>query len=69
MSKIEGGLLVARTLAEEGITDVSVLCGGHINPILHGCKELGIKVIDTWHEAAVVHDFRILKECRLPSRP
>ena len=55
MSKVEGGLLIARALAEEGITHVTGLCGGHIAPILHGCKELGIRVVDTRHEAAAVH--------------
>ena len=55
MSKVEGGLLFARALAAEGITHVTEVSGGHIAPILHGCKELGVKVIDTRHEAAAVH--------------
>ena len=55
MSKVEGGLLVTRALAAEGIGHVTEVCGGHIAPILHGCKELGIKEIDTRHEEAAVH--------------
>ena len=55
MSKVEGGLLVARALAEEGITHITALCGGHTSPILRGCQQLGIRVIDTRHEEAAVH--------------
>ena len=55
MGKVDGGLLVARALAAEGIEHVATLCGGHINTILYGCRQVGIRVIDTRHEEAAVH--------------
>jgi len=51
---MDGGLLVAKTLASQGVTTLFTLCGGHIAPILIGCKRLGIKVIDTRHEVNTV---------------
>ena len=55
MAKVDGGLLVARALAAEGIEYVATLCGGHINRILYGCRRLGIRILDTRHEEAAVH--------------
>ncbi len=51
---MDGGLLVAQTLASQDVTALFTLCGGHIAPILVGCKRLGIKVIDTRHEVNAV---------------
>ena len=55
MGKVDGGYLVARALAAEGVEYIATLCGGHINTILHGCSRLGMRVIDTRHEEAAVH--------------
>ncbi len=49
-----GGLIVAETLREQGVEQLFTLCGGHISPILSGCRELGIGVWDTRHEASAV---------------
>jgi len=34
------------------VKQIFTLCGGHISPILVGCKRLGIRVIDTRDEAS-----------------
>ena len=49
-----GGFIVAETLREYGVKQIYTLCGGHISPILSGCKQLGIKVWDARHEASAV---------------
>jgi acetolactate synthase-1/2/3 large subunit len=51
---MHGGLLVAHTLASQGVQTLFTLCGGHIAPILLGCKHCGIRVIDTRHEVNAV---------------
>ncbi len=51
---MDGGLLVAKTLASQGVTTLFTLCGGHIAPILIGCKNVGIRVVDTRHEVNAV---------------
>jgi acetolactate synthase-1/2/3 large subunit len=38
----------------QGTRWLFTLCGGHISPILVGCKQRGIRVIDTRHEATAV---------------
>ena len=43
--KITGGHMLARAMAEKGITKVFALCGGFINPIFIGCQDHGIEVI------------------------
>lgn len=54
MAEIDGGRLVAKVLKQEGVEYLFVLCGGHIDPILQGCKDEGIRVIGTRHEQAAV---------------
>jgi acetolactate synthase-1/2/3 large subunit len=54
MSDINGGKVVARMLREEGVEYLFTLCGGHIDPILQGCLDEGIRVIDTRHEQAAI---------------
>ena len=49
-----GGQIVAQVLKAHGVKFLFTLCGGHISPILIGCKQLGIRVIDTRHEATAV---------------
>lgn len=50
-SSRHGGELVAAALHAHGIRHVFTLVGGHISPILVGCEKVGIRVIDTRHEA------------------
>jgi acetolactate synthase-like protein len=49
-----GGDLVADVLRAHGVRFLFTLCGGHISPILTGCKRVGIRVVDTRHEATAV---------------
>ncbi|MGE5603524.1 MAG: thiamine pyrophosphate-binding protein [Nitrososphaerales archaeon] len=62
-----GGELLARVLAAQGAEYLFTLCGGHISPILVGCKAQGIRVIDTRHEATAV--FAADAMARLTGRP
>lgn len=52
MEKIDGGRLFAKALKKEGVERVFTLSGGHIMPILYGCREEGIRVIDVRHECS-----------------
>jgi len=52
MAKVDGGTLLARMLAAEGVKYVFSISGGSINPLYRSCEELGIRVIHTRHEAA-----------------
>ena len=52
MEKIDGGRLFAKALKKEGVECVFTLSGGHIMPILYGCREEGIRVIDVRHECS-----------------
>ncbi len=52
---IDGGHLVAKALAHEGVKAVFTLCGGHIAPIYEGCLREGIRVVDCRHEQAAGH--------------
>src|SRR5216684_539801 len=49
-----GGNLIAETLQQHGVRFVFTLCGGHISPILVGCKQRGLRVIDVRDEATTV---------------
>ena len=51
---MDGGQLIARAVAAQGVRFVFTLCGGHISPILSGCKALGLRVIDVRHEVNAV---------------
>lgn len=51
---MHGGNLIAEVLKAHGVQFLFTLCGGHISPILVGCKQGGIRVIDVRHEAAAV---------------
>lgn len=50
-----GGQLVAHALKREGVSRLFTLCGGHILPVLDGCLDEQIQVIDARHEEAVAH--------------
>jgi acetolactate synthase-like protein len=51
---VHGGDRVAAVLRAQGVEFLFTLCGGHISPILTGCRAAGIRVIDTRHEVTAV---------------
>jgi len=51
---LNGGEIVAKVLKEQKVKFLFTLCGGHISPIVIGSKNIGIRVIDTRHEANAV---------------
>ncbi|MDZ7345145.1 MAG: thiamine pyrophosphate-binding protein, partial [candidate division KSB1 bacterium] len=51
---MHGGDLIAAALRAHGVEFLFTLCGGHISPILVGCKNRGLRVIDVRHEATAV---------------
>ncbi|MGZ8694508.1 MAG: thiamine pyrophosphate-binding protein [Gaiellaceae bacterium] len=53
--RLSAGRLVARALAAEGIDTIFTLCGGHVMPIYEGCRQEGVRVLDTRHEQAAAH--------------
>jgi acetolactate synthase-1/2/3 large subunit len=55
MAQIHGGQIVARALKAEGVDVVFTLTGGHIVPILDGCVQEGIRVVDVRHEQTAAH--------------
>ncbi|MBK9712148.1 MAG: thiamine pyrophosphate-binding protein [Kouleothrix sp.] len=64
---MHGGDLISSVLAAQGTQFLFTLCGGHISPILVGCKQRGIRVVDTRHEATAV--FAADAVARLTGRP
>lgn len=54
MSPRHGGESVAEVLRAHGIKYVFTLVGGHISPILVACEKVGIRIVDTRHEATAV---------------
>ena len=55
MAQIHGGQIVARALRNEGVDTIFTLTGGHIVPILDGCVQEGIRVVDVRHEQTAAH--------------
>ncbi len=55
MAKIHGGTIIARALRAEGVDTIFALTGGHIVPILDGCVQEGIRIVDVRHEQAAAH--------------
>ena len=47
--------LFGETLAELGVRHLYTLSGSHINPLLGGCEDAGLRIIDTRHEATAGH--------------
>lgn len=62
-----GGRYIAEVLKTHGIDALFTLCGGHISPILVGCKKEGLKVIDVRDEATAV--FAADAYARLSGKP
>lgn len=55
MTRLDGGELLARTLAKAGVREVFALHGGHLESFLQGCVHNNIRLTDTRHEAAAGH--------------
>jgi acetolactate synthase I/II/III large subunit len=55
MAYIHAGRIAARALANEGVTHLFTLCGGHIQSIYDGCLDEGIRVVDFRHEQSAAH--------------
>lgn len=49
-----GGDMIADILKSHGVDLLFTLCGGHISPILVGCRKAGIRVIDVRDEVNAV---------------
>lgn len=49
-----GGELVAEVLKAHGVRFLFALAGGHISPVLVASEKVGIRVVDTRHEATAV---------------
>uniref|UniRef100_A0A665UMQ1 2-hydroxyacyl-CoA lyase 2 n=1 Tax=Echeneis naucrates TaxID=173247 RepID=A0A665UMQ1_ECHNA len=54
ISPRHGGESVAEVLRAHGVKYVFTLVGGHISPILVACEKMGIRIVDTRHEATAV---------------
>ncbi len=55
MGLINGGALFGKALANEGVEKAFTLVGGHIMPILHGMRRVGIEITDMRHECAAMY--------------
>lgn len=51
MTRINGGEVLARTLAALGVSEAFALHGGHLDAFLVACAQAGIRLTDTRHEA------------------
>jgi acetolactate synthase-1/2/3 large subunit len=52
---VTGGELLARALSDAHIRDVFTLHGGHLDAFLVACRDNGIRLTDTRHEASAGH--------------
>src|SRR2546421_2030467 len=68
--RVQGGRLVARAIAAEGVDTIFTLSGGHVMPIYEGCRHEGVRVLDVRHEQAAAHAAeawgRIDRSCGVP---
>jgi len=55
MSNVDGGALVGKALANEGVEKAFVLCGGHIMPAFYGMRNAGIEIVDMRHECSALY--------------
>lgn len=51
MGRINGGVVLARSLAAQGVQEVFALHGGHLDSFLIACAGAGVRLTDTRHEA------------------
>src|SRR3954454_4903186 len=49
--RLHGGRLIARRLKAHGVSRLFTLSGGHLFSIYEGCRDEGIEIVDTRHEA------------------
>jgi acetolactate synthase-1/2/3 large subunit len=54
MPEHHGGVAVAEALAAAGVDRLFFLPGGHVAPVIAGCRALSIDVLSTRHESAAV---------------
>ena len=62
MGTVNGGQLVAQALKKEGVECIFGLSGGHIMPIMYGCREQGITVYalhEVYHRCPVVRHYHL----------
>ena len=52
---MDGGALVGKALANEGVEKTFVLCGGHIMPAFYGMRNAGIEIVDMRHECSALY--------------
>ena len=52
---LQGGRVVARALAAEGVDVVFTLAGGHVMPVYEGCRQENVRVVDLRHEQSAAH--------------
>src|SRR3954466_15862566 len=50
-TRLHGGRLIARRLKAHGVSHLFTLSGGHLFSIYEGCRDEGIEIVDTRHEA------------------
>ncbi|MEW5809174.1 MAG: thiamine pyrophosphate-binding protein [Actinomycetota bacterium] len=55
MTAVNGGQLLARALRSAGITEAFALHGGHLDSFWTACRDNGIRLVDTRHEASAGH--------------
>jgi len=55
MARIHGGQVIAKALKKEGVDTVFMLAGGHVLPVVDGCVQEGIRLVDVRHEQAAAH--------------
>jgi acetolactate synthase I/II/III large subunit len=51
-TQVHGGRLIAQRLRAHGVSKLFTLSGGHLFSIYDGCREEGIDIVDTRHEAS-----------------
>src|SRR5688500_9301958 len=50
MAELASGVLAMRGLKAAGVEHLFTLSGGHIFPLYDGCRDTGIRIVDTRHE-------------------
>ncbi|KAJ5280519.1 hypothetical protein N7478_005891 [Penicillium angulare] len=65
--ELTGGDLLAQSLKQLGVEVAFGLHGGHLDAFLMGCEEIGIRLIDTRHEAVAVQAAE--GYCRISTKP
>ena len=53
-SESHAGFLISSFLRGNNVSTIFTLCGGHISPILVGCEEEGIDIVQVRDEASTM---------------